>query len=163
MRQESFSMTGYFDKGKKTKRERFLGEMEQVLPWVRPLALIEPYYPKGSSAGGRPPLPLPLPLERMFRIYCLQRWYNLSDPVAEAPTLEVRMDDRPGVVHLVCAALAARDISVRSAHVSTVGPQAVDVFYLQEQGAGRLSDERAAEAAHAVRGALLGTVSEQGA
>ena len=69
------------------------------------------------------------------------------------------MDDRPGVVHLVCAALAARDVSVRSAHVSTVGPQAVDVFYLQEQGAGRLSDERAAEAAHAVRHALLGTVA----
>jgi [protein-PII] uridylyltransferase len=79
-----------------------------------------------------------------------------------ATVLEVRMDDRPGVVHLVCAALAARDISVRSAHVSTVGPQAVDVFYLQEQGAGRLSDERAAEAAHAVRDALLGTVAEQG-
>ena len=56
------------------------------------------------------------------------------------------------------------DISVRSAHVSTVGPQAVDVFYLQEQGAGRLSDERAAEAAHAVRDALVGTVAgaEQG-
>jgi [protein-PII] uridylyltransferase len=69
------------------------------------------------------------------------------------------MDDRPGVVHLVCAALADHDISVRSAHVSTVGPQAVDVFYLQEQGAGLLSDERAAEAAHAVRGALLGTVA----
>jgi [protein-PII] uridylyltransferase len=80
-----------------------------------------------------------------------------------ATVLEVRAADRPGVVHLVCAALASRDISVRSAHVSTVGPQAVDVFYLQEQGAGRLSDERAAEAAHAVRGALPGTVSEQGA
>ena len=79
-----------------------------------------------------------------------------------ATVLEVRMDDRPGVVHLVCAALASRDISVRSAHVSTVGPQAVDVFYLQEQGAGRLSDERAAEAAHAVRDALLGTVAVPG-
>jgi [protein-PII] uridylyltransferase len=76
-----------------------------------------------------------------------------------ATVLEVRTDDRPGVVHVVCAALAACDVSVRSAHVSTVGPQAVDVFYLQEQGAGRLSDERAAEAAHAVRGALPGTVA----
>jgi len=79
MRQVSFTMTGYFDKGKKTKREQFLGEMEQVLPWARLLALIEPHYPKGSPAGGRPPLPL----ERMFRIYCLQQWYNLSDPGAE--------------------------------------------------------------------------------
>lgn len=79
MKQTSFSMTGYFDKGKKTKREQFLSEMEQVVPWARLYALIEPHYPKGSPAGGRPPLPL----ERMFRIYCLQQWYNLSDPGAE--------------------------------------------------------------------------------
>jgi IS5 family transposase len=50
-----------------------------VVPWSRLLALIEPHYPKGSDKGGRPPLPL----ERMFRIYCLQQWYNLSDPGAE--------------------------------------------------------------------------------
>jgi [protein-PII] uridylyltransferase len=45
---------------------------------------------------------------------------------------------------------------VRSAHVDTLGPQAVDVFYVQEAHAGALSDTRAAEAAHAVRGALSG-------
>ena len=49
------------------------------------------------------------------------------------------------------------DLSVRSAHVSTVGPQAVDVFYVQETHAGRLSDERASAAAHAVRSALRGS------
>jgi IS5 family transposase len=79
MKQGALSMTGYFDKGKKTRREVFLGEMEQVVPWSRLLALIEPHYPKGSDKGGRPPLPM----ERMFRIYCLQQWYNLSDPGAE--------------------------------------------------------------------------------
>jgi [protein-PII] uridylyltransferase len=72
----------------------------------------------------------------------------------EATVLEVRMEDRPGVVHLVCSALAALALSVRSAHVATVGPQAVDVFYVQEDGAAALSDERAAAAAHAVRAAL---------
>ena len=79
MKQVSMSMTGYFDKGKKTKREQFLSEMDQVVPWARLCALIEPHYPKGSPTGGRPPLPL----ERMLRIYCLQQWYNLSDPGAE--------------------------------------------------------------------------------
>jgi len=79
MKQGSLSMTGYFDKGKKTKREKFLAEMDQVVPWARLGALIEPCYPKASPAGGRPPLPL----ERMLRIYCLQQWYNLSDPGAE--------------------------------------------------------------------------------
>ena len=79
MKQTTFSMTGYFDKGKKTKREQFLAEMDQVMPWVRLRALIEPHYPKASKAGGRPPIAL----ERMLRIYCLQQWYNLSDPAAE--------------------------------------------------------------------------------
>ncbi|HET7070884.1 MAG TPA: [protein-PII] uridylyltransferase [Nocardioides sp.] len=75
---------------------------------------------------------------------------------ARATVLEVRTADRPGVVHLVCAALARLDLAVRSAHVDTLGPQAVDVFYVQEPSAGALSDSRAAEAAHAVRAALSG-------
>ncbi len=73
---------------------------------------------------------------------------------SRATVIEVRTADRPGVVHQVCAALAALDLTVRSAHVDTLGPQAVDVFYVQEAHAGVLSDERAAEAAHAVRAAL---------
>jgi [protein-PII] uridylyltransferase len=77
----------------------------------------------------------------------------------EATVLEVRVDDRPGVVYLVCAALARLDLTVRSAHVATLGPQAVDVFYVQELGAGVLSDERAASAVHAVRRALQGPVT----
>lgn len=74
----------------------------------------------------------------------------------QATVLEVRAADRPGVLYLVCAALARMDVTVRSAHVDTLGPQAVDVFYLQEASAGALSDQRAAEAAHAVRAALSG-------
>ena len=57
-----------------------------------------------------------------------------------ATVLEVRAADRPGVVHLVCAALARLEVTVRSAHVDTLGPQAVDVFYVQETAAGALSD-----------------------
>jgi [protein-PII] uridylyltransferase len=75
---------------------------------------------------------------------------------ARATVLEVRTHDRPGVVHRVCAALAALDLAVRSAHVDTLGPQAVDVFYVQEPSAGALTDTRAAAAAHAVRAALSG-------
>lgn len=74
----------------------------------------------------------------------------------QATVIEVRVEDRPGVVHLVCQALADIGVTVRSAHVATVGPQAVDVFYVQEEGAGALAEERAARAAHAVRDALTG-------
>jgi [protein-PII] uridylyltransferase len=73
---------------------------------------------------------------------------------SHATVIEVRAADRIGVLYVVCAALAAEDVSVRSAHVDTLGPQAVDVFYVQESGAGPLSDHRASHAAHAVRDAL---------
>jgi [protein-PII] uridylyltransferase len=76
------------------------------------------------------------------------------DASRQATVLEVRAADRPGTVHLVCAALARMQLTVRSAHVDTLGPQAVDVFYVQEADAGGLSDHRAADAAHAVRAAL---------
>jgi [protein-PII] uridylyltransferase len=77
----------------------------------------------------------------------------------DATVLEVRVDDRPGVVHVVCRALADHEVSVRSAHVATLGPQAVDVFYVAEPGAGGLTDARAAEAVHAIRGALTPPVT----
>jgi [protein-PII] uridylyltransferase len=79
------------------------------------------------------------------------------DVSPRATVLEVRSADRPGLIHVVCGALAEMDVSVRSAHVSTLGPQAVDVFYVQESAAGALSEERAASAAHAVRQALVST------
>lgn len=66
-------------KKKITRRERFLAEMDAVVPWSRLLALIEPHYPKAGPKGGRPPMPL----EVMLRVYFLQNWYALSDPMAE--------------------------------------------------------------------------------
>ena len=76
---------------------------------------------------------------------------------SQSTVLEVRAADRTGVLYLVCAALAAQGLTVRSAHVDTLGPQAVDVFYVQEEGAGALGDLRASQAAHAVREALTPT------
>lgn len=77
MKQTTFASMAWAAKGKVTRRERFLAEMDAVVPWAKLLALIEPHYPKGG--GGRPPLPL----ERMLRIYCMQQWFNMSDPQAE--------------------------------------------------------------------------------
>lgn len=77
-----------------------------------------------------------------------------------ATVLEVRADDRPGLIHTACRALAMLGLSVRSAHVTTLGPAAVDVFYVQEFAAGALTDDRAAAAAHAVRAALQATVAD---
>jgi IS5 family transposase len=41
---------------KLTKREKFLAEMEGVVPWNALMDLIEPYYPKTGKRGGRPPV-----------------------------------------------------------------------------------------------------------
>jgi IS5 family transposase len=51
--------------------------MNQVVPWSRLLALIEPYYPKAGNGGP------PKGLEIMLRMYFLQHWFNLSDPAVE--------------------------------------------------------------------------------
>lgn len=68
----------------------------------------------------------------------------------QATVIEVRAADRLGVVYLVSAVLAQLGLSVRSAHISTLGPQAVDVFYVQD-GDGALAGPRAAAAATAIR------------
>ncbi len=70
---------------KRTRRERFLSEMEKVVPWKALLDLIDPYYPKNGSNGGRPPYPL----QTMLRIHLLQQWYDLSDPALEDALIEV--------------------------------------------------------------------------
>jgi len=40
---------------KQTKREKFLSEMEVVVPWQDLIELIELHYPKTCKKGGRPP------------------------------------------------------------------------------------------------------------
>jgi IS5 family transposase len=76
-KQMSFAQSEYAGKKKVTRRERFLGEMERVVPWARLCAVIEPHYPKGRR--GRPPIGI----ERMLRIYFLQQWYGLADEALE--------------------------------------------------------------------------------
>jgi hypothetical protein len=47
-KQPSFSGLRNARKKKQTRREKFLAEMETVMPWSRLLALIEPHYPKAG-------------------------------------------------------------------------------------------------------------------
>ena len=76
-RQGSFSQAEYAGKKKATRRDRFLGEMELVVPWARLVERLRPLYPKGER--GRPPIGL----ERMLRLYFLQQWYGLADEALE--------------------------------------------------------------------------------
>src|SRR6202140_356335 len=93
MKQRTLAMGNGFERySKKTRRTEFLEEMEQVVPWRKLCALIEPHYPKAGN--GRPPVGL----ERMLRMYFLQQWFNLSDPgVEEALYDSVVMRDFVGI------------------------------------------------------------------
>ncbi len=75
--QRTVASVAWSQKGKVTRRERFLAEMNAVIPWPLLMSLIEPHYPR-AGRGRRPH-----DLERMLRIYFLQQWFNLSDPQAE--------------------------------------------------------------------------------
>ena len=69
--------TGFEKYSKTTRREKFLTEMDRIVPWGELCALIAPVYPKAGD--GRPPKEL----EMMLRVYFLQQWFNLSDPGVE--------------------------------------------------------------------------------
>jgi IS5 family transposase len=77
MKTMSFASLAYDNKKKKTRREKFLAEMDQVIPWQEIIEVIKEKYPKAGN--GRQPMPL----ERMLRIYFMQQWYGLSDPAME--------------------------------------------------------------------------------
>ena len=86
MDQLSFASLDFAAKKKRTKRDVFLAEMAAVVPWGVLEAVIEPHYPKVGAKGGR----RPFPLATMLRVYCLQQWYNLSDPGAEEALYDIQ-------------------------------------------------------------------------
>ncbi len=83
MTQMTFSDAEYAGKRKQTRREKFLAEMERVVPWEALLAVIEPVYPKAGK-GRRP-----YALKTMLRIHLMQNWFGYSDPAMEEALYEV--------------------------------------------------------------------------
>ena len=77
MAQLTFGDAEFAGKGKTTRKERFLAEMEQVVPWAALQRLIAPVYPEAGN-GRRP-----YPLATMLRVYLMQNWFSLSDPAME--------------------------------------------------------------------------------
>ena len=72
--QKSFSELEFATKKKRTRRDRFLAEIDAVTPWAALLAEVELFYPKGDGPG-RPPIGL----ARMLRMYVAQQCFGLSD------------------------------------------------------------------------------------
>ena len=83
MDQLSFAEAEYHHKKRKTRREKFLEQMDELIPWKRLEKKIARYYPKPGN-GRRP-----YPLNVMLRIHCMQLFYNLSDPAMEDALYEI--------------------------------------------------------------------------
>lgn len=115
------------------RREIFLAEREQVVPWKLLLALLEPHYPQRGRPGRQP-----YPLATMLRIHFLQQWYALSDPAMEearydTPVLRrftplgglADMPDETTILHfrrlLEQRGLAAKRLAKVNAHRSRQG------------------------------------------
>mgnify|MGYP003632357353 CR=1 FL=1 len=81
--QLTFTDSELNNKHRKTRKEIFLSRMNELMPWDQLEAVIEPFYPKAGN-GRRP-----YPLSSMFRIYCMQHWYNMSDPAMEDALYEI--------------------------------------------------------------------------
>ncbi|GAB0153849.1 hypothetical protein MnBA_32490 [Marinobacterium sp. BA1] len=68
--QLTFADSEFSNKRRQTRKEKFLGRMDKLIPWARLEAVIEPHYPKAGN-GRRP-----YPLSTMLRIHCMQQWYT---------------------------------------------------------------------------------------
>jgi IS5 family transposase len=77
MKQLGLDDSGFVKRPKTTRKAQFLAEMNQVVPWSRLIALIEPHYPKPGN-GRRP-----ISLQTMLRIHFMQQWFAYSDPAME--------------------------------------------------------------------------------
>ena len=81
--QLSFADSEFNNKRRQTRKEKFLGRMEKLIPWQRLESVIAPHYPKAGN-GRRP-----YPLSTMLRIHCMQQWYSMSDPAMEDALYEI--------------------------------------------------------------------------
>jgi transposase, IS5 family len=111
MKQRTFASAAWEKKGKVTRRERFLAEMDAVIPWSRLLALIEPHYPKAGNGTQ------PKPMEQMLRIYFMQNWFNLSDPQAEDSLYDIESMRRFAGIELLDDSIPDESTILRFRHL----------------------------------------------
>jgi IS5 family transposase len=111
MKQTTFASAAWEKKGKVTRRERFLGEMDRVVPWAAIVAVIEPHYPRAGNGTQ------PMPLERMLRIHFMQQWFNLSDPAMEDALYDSESMRRFAGIELVEDAIPDESTILRFRHL----------------------------------------------
>lgn len=76
-KQLNLSDIEYGARRKKTKRDKFLKRMNDIVPWDELVEIVKENYYKGRR--GRKPQNI----ERMIRMYLLRHWFGLSDTAIE--------------------------------------------------------------------------------
>ena len=133
MNNPSFASLAYDNKKKKTRREKFLQEMDEVIPWKELIQIIEKHYPKAGN--GRQPMPL----ERMLRIYFMQQWYGLSDPAMEDALYDIESMRRFAGVDIISDVVPDETTILNFRHLLEKHELTQKIFektkhYLTEQG-----------------------------
>lgn len=82
--QLSFAEAEYANKGKVTRREKFLNQLEGLLPWQAMIAVVKPHYAHGKGRGRKP-----FPLDLMLHVHVAQIVYNYSGPGMEYALYEI--------------------------------------------------------------------------
>lgn len=92
-----------------------------------------------------------------------RRPWPLADPTVtvhedasdSATVIEVRAHDGPGLLHRLAGAITSAGANIVSAHVSTLGAEAIDVFYLVDEEGRPLERDRAATVSEVVAGVFV--------
>lgn len=111
MKQRTFAQLSYESKKRQTRREKFLSEMDQVVPWEALLSVLRPHYPSSGRRGRQP-----INLETKLRIYFMQQWYSLSDPMMEDALYEIESMRRFAGLELIDDALPDESTILRFRH-----------------------------------------------
>jgi [protein-PII] uridylyltransferase len=75
--------------------------------------------------------------------------------------IEVNGRDRPGLLHDVTAAISEQGLQIASAHITTYGVRAVDVFYVKDVFGLKVENERKLKALREALLAALGGAEER--
>jgi IS5 family transposase len=105
------SQASFVKYGRKSKRELFLDQRNQAVPWPELLALVEPHYPRAGN--GRQPVGLAV----MPGTYFLQQWFGFSDPGMEEAFYDSPVLQRFAGVDLGAAAAPDETTILRFGHL----------------------------------------------
>ena len=143
MPQQTFAEVSFERYRKPTRRERFLDEMNRVVPWADLAATIAPVYPKAEGPG-RPPVGV----ERMLRLHCLQQWFNLSDPAVEESLYDSRAMRQFVGIDLGCEPVPDETTICKFRHL-------LEAHQLGEQLFARIGEYLAAQGVTVSRGTIV--------